>query len=143
MHDRRVGSLKKMWSLKPSKSQAGATLPPSNCIFIIATSVFNDIPALIRSRREREEKLSWAKATSRLLPNCRMCSLSLLRIYSRFVCNQFVTWSQCASRSNGRRCSRSTTSLQFSLGHNCRCSYPGLCPWAEVRKDVSWFLFIF
>ena len=110
---------------------------------IIPTLVFNDILALVKSRRVGEEKFNWAAATSQLLPNCPKCSLSLLRDDSRFVSKQFVTWSQCAPQSNGLWCIGSTTSLQCKIEHNCRYICPGLCPWAEVRKNVSWSLFIF
>ena len=100
---------------------------------------------MIRWRREREEKLSWAEATSRLLTNCRNCPLSLLREHSRFVCHYQLFFSfPCASQSNGRGCRRSTTSLQWSdPEHNCPSNFhPGLGPWAEVMNAFSLFLFL-
>ena len=111
--------------------------------FCSKNHVYNTF-ALVRSRVEREEKLSWAEATSQLLPNCPLCSLSPLRHNRRVACcHQLLTWSQCAFQSNGRQCSRRTTRLQFEVEHNFCCSYPRLCPWAEGRKGVNWFLFIF
>ena len=38
-------------------------------------------------KEERNQKLSWARAPSRLPPNCHVCSLSLLLYYNRFVCH--------------------------------------------------------
>ena len=95
-------------------------------------------------RREREKKVSWAEAAPQLLTNSPNWSLSLFPYTTWFVCNhqyhQFVTWSLCASLSNGCAYSRCTTSLQCHDEHNFRSSYLGLGLWAEVR---NWLPFIF
>ena len=96
---------------------------------------------------ERNQKLSWARAPSRLPPNCHLCSLSLLRDNNRFVCSyQFLSWCPCAARWGGRRCSRrsSTTIPRLEMLHNSgRSIHLCLGPWSEVRRRVRLFLFIF
>ena len=71
MHDRGAESLKKKKVGHKNPARAGwSQMLPNNLVFIIDTSaLFDDIFALTKSRREREENLSWAEATSRLLTN--------------------------------------------------------------------------
>ena len=97
-------------------------------------------------KEEKNHKLSWAPAPSRLPPNCHMCSLSLLRNNNRFVCEHSRTWSffQCFAQWGGSSRSCRTTIPRWVFLHNDRCSiYPGLGPWSEVRRRVRLFLFIF
>ena len=67
--------------------------------------------------QQNKENLSWAKATSQLLTNCRDSPLSLLHRNSRFVWNQYLfsISSPWASRSSGRQCSLCTTNLQLHV----------------------------
>ena len=64
---------------------------------------------------QRYLKLSWAAATSLLLPKCPSCPLSLLREHRRVVCFHFPSSSRCAGQSSGRGCRHYTTNHQCAL----------------------------
>ena len=55
------------------------------CIFSIIKESHQNYRGHFWLREERNQKLSCARAPSRLLPNCHMSSLSLLRNNKRFV----------------------------------------------------------
>ena len=91
------------------------------------------------SRREREEKVSWAEATSQLLTNWRLSCLSLLRDNTRCVLHPWwsTNWCRCAGRSGERWYSRCTTT-HLSDNEMIMIMKSPVLPSAQFQLDPSW-----